>query len=93
MNKELETFNRIALHTEFDNDGAYDYLNFEDDCKTVENALEVLDIVKEIITMTEDKIQDILRCKDYEEYVTLWYWEKELPEEDFNLLKEYFKHE
>lgn len=55
--------------------------------------LEVLEIVKEIITMTEDKIQDILRCKDYEEYIELWYWERELTEEDFNLLKEYFKNE
>lgn len=54
---------------------------------------EVLEIIKEIVTMTEDKIQDILRCKDYEEYTTLWYWERELTEEDFNLLKEYFKDE
>lgn len=55
--------------------------------------LEVLEIIKEIVTMTEDKIQDILRCKDYEEYIELWYWERELTEEDFNLLKEYFKNE
>lgn len=58
--------------------------------------LEVLEIIKEIVTITEDKIQDkiqdILRCKDYEEYITL-YWERELTEEDFNLLKEYFKNE
>ena len=44
MSKEyLEAFGRITLHTEYDNDGSYDSLNFEDDCKLVDEALERLE--------------------------------------------------
>lgn len=53
---------------------------------------KILSIIKEIITKTEDKLQDILRCKDYDEYREL-YWEKELTEEEFELLKRYFGNE
>ena len=46
MNKEyLEAFDRIALHTEYDNDGSYDCVNFEDDCKLVDDALERLESI------------------------------------------------
>lgn len=51
---------------------------------------KVLSIIREIVTKTEDKLQDILRCKDYEEYKELWYFEIELTEEEFELLKRYF---
>lgn len=44
MSKEyLEAFGNITLHTEYDNDGSYDCLNFEDDCKLVDEALERLE--------------------------------------------------
>ena len=44
MGKEyLEAFGRIALHVEYDNDGSYDCLNFEDDCKLVDEALQRLE--------------------------------------------------
>jgi len=46
MSKEyLEAFNRITLHTECDNDGSYDCLNFEDDCKLVNDALTRLNLI------------------------------------------------
>lgn len=46
MSKEyLEAFGRITLHTEYDNDGSYDSLNFEDDCKLVDEALERLESI------------------------------------------------
>ena len=45
MSKEIEAFGRIALHTEYDNDGSYDSLNFEDDCKLVDNALQRLESI------------------------------------------------
>ena len=44
MSKEyLEAFGRITSHTEYDNDSSYDSLNFEDDCKLVDEALERLE--------------------------------------------------
>ena len=47
MSKEyLEAFSRITLHTDFDNDGSYNCLQFEDDCKLVENALQEFDDIK-----------------------------------------------
>lgn len=47
MSKEyLEAFNRIALHTEYDNNSAYDCLKFENDCKLVEQALQRLDQIE-----------------------------------------------
>lgn len=47
MSKEyLEAFNRIALHAEYDNDGSYDCLNFEDDCKLVDEALQHLEAIE-----------------------------------------------
>lgn len=71
----------------FDCDIIKDYL-----LKAQENE-KVLEIVNEIITTTEDRLQDIiLRCKDYEEYIGLWYWERELTEEEFNAIKRYFKN-
>ena len=44
MSKEyIEAFCRIISHTEYDNDSSYDCLNFEDDCKLVDEALERLE--------------------------------------------------
>ena len=44
MSKEyIEAFGNITLHTEYANDGSYDCLNFEDDCKLVDEALERLE--------------------------------------------------
>ena len=44
MSKEyLGAFGRITSHTEYDNDGSYDCLQFEDDCKLVDDALERLE--------------------------------------------------
>lgn len=54
---------------------------------------KVIDIIKEIVNTTEDRLQDILRCKDYEEYKGLWYFEITLTKEEFDLLKEVFKDE
>lgn len=48
MTKELEAFNRITLHTEYDNDGSYDCLNFEDDCKLVNDALTRLVLIENV---------------------------------------------
>jgi hypothetical protein len=45
-NEYIEAFNRIALHTEYDNDSPYDCLCFEDDCKLVDDALERLDFIE-----------------------------------------------
>ena len=46
MSKEyLEAFGRITLHTEYDNDGSYDCLQFEDDCKLVDEALKRLESI------------------------------------------------
>lgn len=48
MSKEyMEAFGRIILHTEYDNDSSYDCLNFEDDCKLVDNALLELKVIKD----------------------------------------------
>lgn len=50
MNKEyIEAFGRITLHTEYDNDGSYDCLCFEDDCNLVDEALERLDQIDNAI--------------------------------------------
>ena len=54
----LDAFSRITLHTEYDNDGSYDCLNFEDDCKIVEDALqrlEAIDNLKEIEALNNNK--------------------------------------
>lgn len=39
----LEAFGRITLHTEYDNGSHYDGLQFEDDCKLVDKALDRLE--------------------------------------------------
>lgn len=49
MSKELEAFGRITLHTEYDNDSSYDCLNFEDDCKLVDEALQRLEQIDNAI--------------------------------------------
>ena len=46
MSKDYsEAFDRIASHTEYDNDSSYDCVNFEDDCKLVDNALGRLEAI------------------------------------------------
>ena len=55
MTKEyLEAFNRIALHTEYDNDSPYDYLCFDYDCNLVDEALQRLEAI--------DKLQEEIGC-------------------------------
>lgn len=50
MSKEyIEAFGNITLHTEYDNDGSYDSLNFEDDCNLVDEALERLEQIDNAI--------------------------------------------
>lgn len=59
MGKEyLEAFNRIALHAEYDNDGSYDCLKFEDDCKLVDEALQRLEAIENV------KTSEALQCLD-----------------------------
>jgi len=45
-NKVLNAFSRITLNVDYDNDSSYDCLQFEDDCKGVEQALQELDDIK-----------------------------------------------
>ena len=60
MSKEIEAFGRITLHTEYDNNSSYDCLNFEDDCKLVEQALtEYEAIKKQEPNDLEKKLDDI----------------------------------
>ena len=82
MNKEyLEAFDRIALHTEYDNDGSYDCVNFEDDCKLVDDALERLEEIDnanpstalELVYLIEDHFAYTVPyedwIKDIEKYI------------------------
>lgn len=81
MSKEyLEAFGRIALHTEYDNDGSYDSLNFEDDCKLVDNALQRLEQIDNA------NPSEALECLDFLGDLSVYY-------DTGNLFKLHFKEE
>lgn len=105
MSKELEALNRITLHTEYNNDGSYDCLCFEDDFNLVDDALERLEEIEKVLEILKEKRVDLpyLRCcfednqnvERYNEYIrnkTMDYdHEEELTLEEFELLKRYCK--
>lgn len=83
--KILDAFSRISLHTEYDNNGTYDCLNFEDDCKLVEDALQELDGIKNSKPNDAMKYLEVIGSVCPEEDVSA----AEIFYEEYDTIKQY----
>ncbi len=91
MSKELEAYNRLCRHLDYDND---DYMFngcYEEDNEVIENALKDYEILKKVVNICENRFVNIpllFYTRNVIEFNSIVADIYQLTKEEYKLLKE-----